>query len=103
MIMDEARKYTSPIIQEILRNIPEIFKDEIFEKAFQQAEIAKFSENERHDYEQSLKIYRDLKNVIDTAFDEGIIKVAKLMKLNNEPIEKIIKYTELTKEQIDRF
>ena len=88
---------------EDFQNIPEIFKDEIFEKAFQQAEIAKFSEDERHDYEQSLKIYRDLKNVIDTAFDEGIIKVAKLMKLNNEPIEKIIKYTGLTKEQIDRF
>ena len=51
------------------------------------------------DYEQSLK----LKNVIDTAFDEGIIKVVKLMKLNNEPIEIIIKYTGLTKEQIDRF
>jgi predicted transposase/invertase (TIGR01784 family) len=88
---------------EDFQNIPEIFKDEIFEKAFQQAEIAKFSEDERHDYEQSLKIYRDLKNVIDTAFDEGIIKVAKLMKLNNEPTEKIIKYTGLTKEQIDRF
>ncbi len=101
--MNEAKKYTSPIIQEALRNIPEIFKDAIFEKAFQQAEIAKFSEDERHDYEQSLKIYRDLKNVIDTAFDDGIIKVAKLMKLNYEPIEKIIKYTGLTKEQIDRF
>ena len=68
-----------------------------------QAEIAKFSEDERHDYEQSLKIYRDLKNVIDTAFDDGIIKVAKLMKLNNEPIEKIMKYTGLTEEQIDKF
>lgn len=66
-------------------------------------EIAKFSEDERHDYEQSLKVYRDLKNVIDTAFDEGIIKVAKLMKLNNEPIEKIIKYTGLTKGQIEKF
>ena len=75
---------------------------EAIEKAFQQAGIAKFSEDERHDYEQSLKVYRDLKNVIDTAFDEGIIKVAKLMKLNNEPIE-IIKYTGLTKEQIDKF
>ena len=66
-------------------------------------EIAKFSEDERHDYEQSLKVYRDLKNVIDTAFDEGIIKVTKLMKLNNEPVEKIIKYTELTKGKLDKF
>ena len=49
--MNEARKYTRLLLQEALRNIPEIFKDEIFEKAFLQAEIAKFSEDECHDYE----------------------------------------------------
>lgn len=35
--------------------------------------------------------------------EEGKEKVAKQMKLNNEPIEKIIKFTELTKEQIDKL
>ena len=31
------------------------------------AEIAKFSPEERQDYEESVKIYRDLKNSLDTA------------------------------------
>ena len=39
-------------------------------------------------YEQSLKYYRDIKNVVDTSFEEGKKEVAKEMKKNNEPIEK---------------
>jgi len=54
--------------------IPEIFKDEVFIQAFAKAEIAKYSEQERNEYEESLKTYRDLKGVIDTAFDEGKIE-----------------------------
>jgi PD-(D/E)XK nuclease family transposase len=38
---------------------------------FDTAEIAKFSPDEKSQYEESLKIYRDLKNVIDTSFGEG--------------------------------
>jgi predicted transposase/invertase (TIGR01784 family) len=60
-------------------------------------------------YENSLKIYRDLKGVIDTAFDEGrlegklegkleIAKSAKLLGLN---IEDIILLTGLTRDEID--
>ena len=40
-------------------------------QVFEIAEIAKYSPAEAAAYEDSLKIYRDLKNVIDTAFDEG--------------------------------
>ncbi len=36
---------------------------------FEIAEIAKYSPAEAAAYEDSLKIYRDLKNVIDTAFE----------------------------------
>jgi hypothetical protein len=35
------------------------------------AEIAKFTPDEKNKYEESLKYYRDLKNVVDTSFDEG--------------------------------
>lgn len=35
--------------------------------------MAKFSPVERQAYENSLKYYRDLKNVTDTARDEGIV------------------------------
>jgi predicted transposase/invertase (TIGR01784 family) len=56
---------------ENLEVIPDIFKDDVFNLAFDKAEIAKYTPDERDDYEKSLKVYRDLKNVIDTAFDEG--------------------------------
>jgi predicted transposase/invertase (TIGR01784 family) len=46
-------------------------QEKVFSKVFEIAEIAKYSPAEAAAYEDSLKIYRDLKNVIDTAFDEG--------------------------------
>jgi predicted transposase/invertase (TIGR01784 family) len=98
---------------EDFQTIPSIFADEVFKQAFEKAELAKFGQADLDNYEYSLKIFRDNKATydyaIDTAFDEGIEKgieknkvdMAKLMKSENEPIEKIIKYTGLTKEEID--
>ena len=59
-------------------------------------------------YEESLKYYRDLKNVIDTAVEEakeegrteGKIELVKIMNKNQEPIRKIKQYTGLTTEEI---
>jgi predicted transposase/invertase (TIGR01784 family) len=94
-------------------NIPAKLQDKIFKKVFKIAEIAKYSLEERQSYIQSLKYYLDLKNSLNTAMMEGEIKgelkgkmektfeFAKLMKENGEPIEKIIKYTKLTKQQIE--
>lgn len=76
-----------------------------FKKLFEAAEIAKFSPEEREAYEESLKYYRDLKNVVDTSREEGILegieKIAKIMKEEGESIEKIMKYTNLSKKEID--
>jgi len=47
------------------------FTDFGFKKLFEQAELANYSEKEYNEYEQSLKTYRDLHNVIDSAYDEG--------------------------------
>ena len=47
------------------------FTDFGFIKLFEAAEIAKFTPDEKNKYEESLKYYRDLKNVVDTSFDEG--------------------------------
>ena len=88
---------------EDFQTIPTIIADEVFNQAFEKAELAKFGQTELANYENSLKIYRDLKAVIDTAFSDGKTEVAKLMKLENEPLEKIIKYTGLTKEEIDEL
>lgn len=88
---------------EDFQTIPTIFKDEVFTQAFEKAELAKFNQAELDSYENSLKTYRDLKGVIDTAYGEGKAEVAKLMKADNEPIEKIMKYTSLTKDEIDKL
>ena len=114
---------------EDFQSIPSIFSDEIFEKAFEKAELAKFGQEEMDKYESSLKLYRDLKGVIDTAFidgrsegkiegleegrqegleegrleglQEGKYNMAKLLKDNGVQIQLIIQTTGLTREEID--
>jgi predicted transposase/invertase (TIGR01784 family) len=100
---------------EDFQSIPSIFSDEIFTKAFEKAELAKFGQGDLDSYENSLKIYRDLKGVIDTAFDEGKqegrdegreegrIEIARALKENGVPVEIIIKSTGLTKEEIEKL
>jgi len=55
-----------------LQDRPKQLQDRIFTKLFESAEIAKFSPKEREAYEESLKYYRDLKNVVDTSREEGV-------------------------------
>ena len=108
---------------EDFQTIPTIIADEVFNQAFEKAELAKFGPAERVNYENSLKIYRDLKGVIDTAFDEGKfegklegriegklegriegkLETAKSFKILGVPIETIIEATGLTKEEIERL
>jgi len=54
-----------------LDNIPESLQERVFEKLFAVAEIAKFTPEQVQSYESSLKYYRDIKNVLDTAREEG--------------------------------
>ncbi len=78
-----------------------------FKKLFESAEIAKFTPEERVAYEESLKYYRDIKNVVDTSreegMNEGVELIAKRMKEEGESIEKIMRYTNLTKDQIENL
>ena len=88
---------------EDFQTIPSIFSDEVFSQAFEKAELAKFGQVELANYENSLKIYRDLKGVIDTAFDEGKLEVAKNLKLEGMNIDFIMKVTGLTKAEIEKI
>jgi len=96
---------------ERLHDIPGKLKDRIFRKLFAAAEIAKFTPEEARAYEDSLKVYRDLKNSLDTAREEGEIKghdaaMAKAaMKMSNKglSLEVISEITGLTTEQIDKL
>ena len=56
---------------------PEKLQEGVFKQLFEIAEIAKFTPEEQRAYENSLKYYRDLHNVIETskleAREEGIV------------------------------
>ncbi len=64
----------------VLKNLPHLDKyptrlrDRVFKKLFEVAEIAAFTPVERQAYEESAKVYRDLKNVMDTAVEESFSK-----------------------------
>jgi predicted transposase/invertase (TIGR01784 family) len=98
-----------------LQERPLALQERVFQKLFAAAEIAKYSKDDRQRYEESLKHYRDLKNVVDTAFDEGKIEgkiegkvernyeIAREMKAEGEPTEKIMRYTGLSAEEIEQL
>jgi len=88
---------------EDFQTIPSIFKDEVFTQAFEKAELAKYGQAELDNYENSLKNYRDLKGVIDTAFDEGKIEVARKLKALGVDTEIISKSTALTIDEINKL
>jgi len=96
---------------ERLHHIPEKLKDRIFRKLFAAAEIAKFTPEEARAYEDSLKVYRDLKNSIDTAREEGreagkqetLEHTAMKMLNKGISLEVISEITGLTIKQIETF
>jgi predicted transposase/invertase (TIGR01784 family) len=54
-----------------LERIPDTLREQVFDQLFESAEIARFTPDQVRSYEKSLKYYRDMKNSLDTAFDEG--------------------------------
>ena len=94
---------------EDFEDIPDILKEDVFVRGFEIAEIANFDENQLSEYEDSLKIYRDLKGVVDTSFEEGKIEgkiEEKLETARNSlkeglSVEMISKITGLSKEEIE--
>lgn len=92
-----------------LDRVPEKLKEQIFEKLFEVAEIAKFSPEQILSYEDSLKYYRDMKNSLDTAFEEGKeegmlnkqIEIAKNLIRSGVGISIISESTGLTAAQIE--
>lgn len=90
-------------------------QEKVFEKIFKLAEVAKFTSEERTAYIDSLKYYRDLKNSLDTSFEEGKIKgiaegeqlgFIKVIKNGYESglsIEVLAKLTNLTEAQVSQI
>lgn len=98
-----------------LQDQPKVLQEKIFQKLFEAAEIARFTPKEREIYEDSLKYYRDIKNVVDTAREEGKeegreegerqsrLQTAHLMKQAGESREKIRQYTGLSDAEINQL
>ena len=80
----------------------------LFVRLEELARIANMNKTERAEYEAALKIYRDNENVVTTARREGIaigeekgvLKTARLMKLNGASVEFIKQCTGMTEEEI---
>ena len=95
---------------------PAALQERVFKRLFETAEIARFSESEMRDYEESLKNLRDLGNVLNTAKEEGrkegrkegieegekrkSMEMALRMRDDGMPLEVIAKYTGLSVEEI---
>ena len=85
----------------------------IFTKLFNAAAIARFSPTELREYEDSLKAYRDIKNSLDTAKEEGraegreegraegIAMVAKIMYAKGMDIDVIASMTGLSTDEVE--
>lgn len=102
---------------EDLQYIPQIFKNSLIEQAFDKANLSTFSRQEMNKYENSLKVYRDLFNVVETAKEEGreegveegiaigkkqqAIATAQTLKALGTPVETIMQATNLTLDEID--
>jgi len=90
-----------------LDRVPEKLKESIFLQLFETAEISKFSQQEYQEYEDSLKYYRDLKNSLDTAKEEGKIEgkieIAKKMILKGMEVSIISEMTGLTAKEINEL
>lgn len=105
-----------------LEDQPQPFQDPVFLQLFEIAEIANFSSQEQDSYQNSLKYYRDMNNVIDTSRQEGVKeglkqgiergieqgrreekKAIARSLLNQLPIEAISQTTGLTPDEISQL
>lgn len=104
--------YALKNMQNLLERPAEL-QGKVFAKLFEQAEIAKFTPEERLDYEQSSNAYRDIKNSLDTSkkvgFEEGMVQgkndrsreIARNMKAAGIAVSLIVQTTGLTVEEIE--
>ena len=84
-------------------HIPTILNEPVFERAFETAELAKLSPDEQFLYTQQQMALWDNYAALDTARLEGISKVALNMKKDGVPFDQIMKYSGLSKEEIEQL
>ena len=91
--------------------IPTYLRKPIFEKLFSIAEYTNLTKEEKAMYDNSMKYKWDNQNVLDyavaTAKAEGehkkALDIAREMKKDGLPIERISKFTKLSTEEIEKL
>lgn len=94
---------------ENFEDIPEILNEEVFVQGFHTAELANFDAKQLAAYEESLKVYRDLKGVIDHSFEEGkmegkmekALEAANKMKAKGYTLEEIMEILGLSRHELE--
>ena len=94
---------------------PKELCDKVFDRLFEEAEIAKFTPQELREYEASKIAYRDIKNSVDTAKREGIaegmekgmekksLEIAKKMLTKGMDETTVMEITGLSAEMIQQL
>lgn len=84
----------------ILDKIPSLVGNELFQKLAAIKDITALCKEDQEKYDDAIKVMRDNIAAYKGAIIEGKIEIAKNMLMENEPIDKIARYTGLAKEDI---
>ncbi|NOQ64000.1 MAG: Rpn family recombination-promoting nuclease/putative transposase [Methyloprofundus sp.] len=96
---------------ETFDHIPSILNEPIFNKGFDIAEISHLQPEQYENYHKSLLEYWEVKNVKDTAFNEGkaegkiekTVEVARVLKQQGVAIDIIVASTGLARQKIEEL
>ena len=84
----------------ILDKIHSLVGNELFQKLAAIEDITALCKEDQEKYDDAIKVMRDHIAAYKGAIIEGKIEIAKNMLMENEPIDKIARYTGLAKEDI---
>lgn len=84
----------------ILDKIPSLVGNELFQKLAAIEDITALCKEDQEKYDDAIKVMSDNIAAYKGAIIEGKIEIAKNMLMENEPIDKIARYTGLAKEDI---
>jgi hypothetical protein len=85
----------------MLQDRPKALKARVFQRLFRIAEFEKLTPEEKRDYDESLKHYWDMNNVINTAVEEAVEKVNKVIKEKDKALEEKDKILEENKKALE--
>lgn len=87
----------------ILDKIPSLAENELFQKLAAIEDITALCKEDQEKYDDAIKVMRDHIAAYKGAIIEAKIEVAKNMLMENEPIDKIARYTGLSEEELLRI